>query len=102
MSIYRIFLLSLLLGSLLIYFTYHTFFGKRGYIAKNILESEIVQIHNDLEIARDTRVEIEHNVKLLRPNSLDPDMLEEQAKKILGYAGKKEKVIVTDKEEKEE
>jgi cell division protein FtsB len=70
-------------------------------MAKNILESEIVQVQQDLEIARDNRVEIEHNVKLLRPNSLDPDMLEEQAKKILGYAGKNEKVIVNQNKDSE-
>ncbi|AGJ01933.1 Phosphatidate cytidylyltransferase [Rickettsia prowazekii str. NMRC Madrid E] len=42
---------------------------------------------------RAERVELEHNVKLLRTESLNKDMLEEQAKKILGIAAPNEQVF---------
>ena len=39
-------------------------------------------------------VEIENRVKLLRPDTLSPDMLEEQARYILGYNTKNEMIVI--------
>lgn len=81
------------------YFLFHTIYGNRGIIAKNKVEEKISKAASDLDKVRSDRIEIEHNVKLLRPESLDKDMLEEQARKVLGIAGSTEEVIVKDKEE---
>lgn len=94
MSLKRVIFLNILFFSLLSYFTYHTFFGKRGVIAKNQMQQKIISLSYDLQSLRDKRVEIEHNVSLLRSNSLDSDALEELAKKMLGYAKKREKIII--------
>ncbi len=40
---------------------------------------------------------LERRVQLLRPDSLDPDMLEERARKVLNFA-KKDEVVIYDKE----
>ena len=98
MSLYRLVFLNILFLLLLLYFSFHTLFGSRGVIAKNQLEHEISSLSNELENYREDKLDIEHQVNLLRPNSLDKDMLEEQAKKVLGYVRKKEKIFILEKE----
>jgi cell division protein FtsB len=41
------------------------------------------------------RAELERKVKLLRPDSLDPDMLEERAREVLNYTREDEVVVMT-------
>jgi cell division protein FtsB len=65
------------------YFLYHTVQGERGLVAYAAL-SEQARI-GDWRLAqiRAKRLEIEHNVRLLRPDSLDLDMLEERSRAVL-------------------
>jgi len=67
-----------------IYFGYHTVQGRHGLIA-------YARLTQDLERARlaeaetaTHRAELEARVALLRPDSIDPDMLEERARDLLG------------------
>jgi cell division protein FtsB len=68
------------------YFVYHAVQGDRGLIAwlqhsRELAESETVLA--ELVAERST---IEHRVSQLRAESLDPDMLEEQARIMLNFA----------------
>lgn len=65
------------------YFLYHTVQGERGLVAYAAL-SEQARIA-DFRLAQlyAERLEIEHNVILLRPDSLDLDMLEERLRAVL-------------------
>ena len=45
----------------------------------------------------DQRAELEHRVSLLRPDSLDPDLLEEQARRLLNFGFANEAIILTPK-----
>ena len=78
--------LGTIIGTLLIgYFSYHLVQGGHGLIALLQLKSTVAQaeqIASALTVRRET---LEHRVNLLRPDSLDPDLLEEQARKLLGY-----------------
>lgn len=76
-----------------IYMTYHAFSGERGILALIRLNTENVKLYSELENVKADRIHLEHKVSLMRPDSLDLDLLEEQAKKILGLIGKDEKVI---------
>ena len=99
--IHRYFIPSLFF-CLTLYFVYSLFQGGRGMFALKGLEEEI----KSLQIQRDTLQErhdqLAHKVKLLHPESLCPDLLEERAKEVLGYAHKNEEILIipTDSEKK--
>ncbi len=75
------------------YFAYHAVQGDRGIIAWLVLNQEIRAAHAvaaDLAVEQET---LERRVALLRPDSLDPDLLEERARVMLNLAHDDELVI---------
>jgi cell division protein FtsB len=70
-----------------VYFSYHIVQGDRGLIAWVHLKNEITKAEDTLSEVRAEKTELEKRVSLLRPDSLDPDMLEERARIMLnmGY-----------------
>jgi cell division protein FtsB len=68
------------------YFAYHVVQGDRGLIAwlKLSQQVETAQLQYDKTVAK--RAEFAHRVRLLQPQSLDPDLLEERARGVLGLA----------------
>ena len=78
--------LGTIIGALLVgYFSYHLVQGNSGFLAYLQLKATVAeaeQIASELTARRET---LERRVNLLRPDSLDPDMLEEQARKMLNY-----------------
>ena len=97
-------LVSGILMAVLLYFIFHAMYGNRGIVAYFKLSQSIETSEKELELLRAERLEIEHKVKSLKPESLDRDMLDEQARKGLGVAGEKEQAFVPEKliEEKTE
>jgi cell division protein FtsB len=79
---------------ILTYFVYHAIYGDRGFIAQSRLQSEIQQAELVLEQVRGERMKMEHRASLLRPDSLDPDMLDERARLLLSYTRPDELVIL--------
>jgi cell division protein FtsB len=84
---------SLLLIFLLAYFIFHSIYGNKGIIAYFTLNQRLEKAYAELEDSRAKRVELEHRVKLLRPESLDRDMLDQEARRVLGVASPKEQVF---------
>ena len=84
--------------SLIGYFVYHLVQGDRGLIALSHLKHDIAQLETDVSVAQAERSEIERRTKLLRPDSIDPDMLDERARAELGFS-RPEEVVVFDKQE---
>jgi cell division protein FtsB len=78
------------------YFTYHTVEGDRGVLAFLRLHGEILEAEMHLSKVASERAEMEHRVALLRPDHLDPDMLEERARIMLNM-GREGEVVVFDK-----
>lgn len=66
------------------YFGYHAVQGDRGLIAWWNLRYEIEKANFELAEVTAERQALEHKVGLLRPESLDRDMLEERARIMLG------------------
>ncbi len=62
------------------YFAYHTVEGDRGLLAWLRLRGQIVDAELRLAKVSTERQALEHRVLLLRPDHLDPDMLEERAR----------------------
>lgn len=67
------------------YFLYHTVQGERGLVAYAGLSEEVRIGEARLAQLRAERQQLEHDVSLLRSDSLDLDMLEERARAVLNY-----------------
>jgi cell division protein FtsB len=78
------------------YFGYHLTAGERGVLAWIRLDDALAVAKAELELRATERAAIEHDVGLMRPESLDLDMLDEQARKTLGYIREDEVVIYDD------
>jgi len=76
---------QVLLACLAAYFGYHAVQGDRGVLAWLRLDQELAQARAlDGELAVEEE-RLTHHVALMRPDHLDPDMLEEQARLLLNY-----------------
>ncbi|MFA5041358.1 MAG: septum formation initiator family protein [Bdellovibrionales bacterium] len=82
------------------YFLYHTVEGERGWVAKVHLQNETKEAEETLQKLREERESLERRVKLIRPESIDPDLLDEQARKSLNYSKPNEIIILTPEEKK--
>lgn len=71
-------------AALIAYFGYHAVQGDRGLVAWWNLRHEIEKADFELDAVTRERQQLEHRVSLLRPESLDRDMLEERARAMLG------------------
>ena len=80
---------------LCLYFSYHSIFGHRSILALHMLESQIeksVSIRDNIEYKRQI---LEHKVASMRPDSLNPDLLEERARSVLGYKRSDEVLVLS-------
>lgn len=74
------------LGALAIgYFAYHALHGDRGLFALWRLEQKVAEAEQRHAALDARRQRLERRVKLLHPDSLDPDMLEERARAMLNF-----------------
>lgn len=80
-----------------VYFSYHIVQGDRGLIAWVHLKNEIVKAEDTLAEIRARKEQLESRVSLLRPDSLDPDMLEERARIMLNMGRPDERIIPLDR-----
>ena len=68
------------------YFAYHLQTGDHGLQARADLEKRKAVLAGELAGLKEVRKRLERDVALLRPESLDPDMLDERARAILNLA----------------
>jgi len=80
-----------------VYFAYHAVEGDRGLIAWWNLRQQVVDAQATLDELAAQRAVLEHRVKLLHPDNLDPDMLDERARLMLNY-GKPGDIVIFDKD----
>jgi cell division protein FtsB len=76
------------------YFAYHSFEGERGIYAFLRLGEQVAIARTHLDDLRDERGTIERRVALLRGDSLDRDMLDEQVRALLNFVRPDEIVIL--------
>lgn len=76
-----------------VYFGYHTVQGDRGLFAWWRVKQEVRQAEETLTALQAERDRLDHRVQQLRPDHLDPDMLEERARVMLNM-GRDDEVIV--------
>jgi len=68
------------------YFDYHLQIGDHGLKARADLERRKEVLEGELAGLKEVKDRLERDVALLRPESLDPDMLDERARAILDLA----------------
>ena len=78
------------------YIIYHIVYGDRGVISLLSYSAKSQKTLNELESVKIERQKLQQKVKLLKTDSLDTDMLEEQAKRTLSVSKTNEILINTD------
>jgi cell division protein FtsB len=76
------------------YFLYNLEIGDHGLEARAELERQKQVLEGELAGLEEVKGKVEHDVSLLRPESLDPDMLDERARAILNLAHPDDLVIL--------
>lgn len=83
------------LGIVLVsYFAYHTVHGERGVLALIQMRERLADAQQHLSTLKFEEARWERNVKLLHPASIDPDMLDERVRLMLGYAEADDRVVL--------
>jgi cell division protein FtsB len=76
------------------YFAYNLFEGNRGLRAWVRVTKELHAANDTLATVAGERAALQHRVSHMRPDHVDPDLLEEQVRKTLDLARPDEIVIV--------
>ena len=83
-----------------IYFSFYAVKGERGFLRYVYLTDEVKEARRAAEKYAAEKSEWEAKVKLLSPESLDLDMLDERAHIVLNMVGKDEFIILDEADNK--
>lgn len=79
---------------LAIYFGFHAVNGNRGLLASQQMEDELRTSEKQLAALKRERSGLERRVKRLRPDSLDPDLIDELARDMLSMVEPDDVIIL--------
>lgn len=82
------------------YFGFHAYHGEYGIYSKYQTEARIVEAKARLETTTADRKELERRVQLLHDGTIEKDMLDEYARRALGYSRADEVTIMIDAPQK--
>jgi cell division protein FtsB len=85
---------------LFVFFAFHALNGNYGLYALVREQYRITTLKQKLAEVSQERAELEHRVQLMRDDSLDADMLDEQARRTLGVTSKDEVIVLPDSSSK--
>ncbi len=80
------------------YFAFHAVEGDYGLFALGKLQDRVGELEAELQSVRAERAELDKHVALMRPESLDKDMIDERAREALNVADAKDIVIFLEPE----
>jgi len=80
---------------IVLYFIYHTVQGDRGWLAMLRMQNEVNRAKAALVQLQQDHKELDHRVQLLRPGSIDPDLLDEKSREMLNLSKPNDIVILT-------
>ena len=87
-----LFLLSGASGS---YFVWHALNGERGLDAKVAYKARIAELSGELKVLVSARERLERRIAMVQTDQVERDILEEEARLVLGRVGKSDLVILT-------
>jgi len=76
------------------YFGFHAMSGELGMVGRAMIERQVSELEAELETLTGERQQLVARVSLLRPESLDPDMLDERARLNLNLVHTNELVVL--------
>ena len=94
-SIFVPVVLCLLSGASGSYFVWHALNGERGLNAKVAYKAKIAELSGDLKVLVTARQRMERRIAMVQTDQVERDILEEEARLILGRVGKTDLVILT-------
>ncbi len=80
------------------YFGFHAMSGELGIVGRAMIERQVDQLEAELDGLVSEREHLVARVSLLRPESLDPDMVDERARLNLNLAHENDLVILKPRE----
>ena len=78
--IFGISVLPAVAGALVAYFGYFAIWGERGVLALADVQTRLAVQHDELSRLQTNRARLEHRIELMRPGSVDNDLVEELAR----------------------
>jgi cell division protein FtsB len=87
------FLLYVISGSVVSYFVWHANNGERGLKAKTTYLQQIDDLQAQLSGLKSEHQRWQHRIDMMSGESIDRDLLEEEARIILGYTDKRDLTI---------
>lgn len=81
---------------LVLYFGYHLVSGDRGWFALQRVQTKLEKADAQLAELTAKRENLERDVVMLRSGSLDPDLLDERIRAVLGFSRPDDLIIITD------
>jgi cell division protein FtsB len=76
------------------YFAVNAFTGNHGLRAQQDLDHQLAVMQAELRVVKSERAMWERRVALLRPDRIDPDMLDERARALIGYVDPRDLVLL--------
>ena len=92
-SAFKSFLGPLLVAAYIVYLAYGALAGAAGYSALKRLGAEEAALKAEVDAITERRVAMQKRADLLNPHSLDPELMEERIRAVLGYAREGDIVI---------
>ena len=90
----RFFILRIVVLVILLYILFCLFYGKKNIFSYRALKKEINILHNELDLLKITRIELEKRLCDISSRTIDADLIEEIAKKELFFTKKNELIII--------
>ena len=84
---------TIALGGMAVYLGYHLIQGENGAISYLLISKELQDTTEILAFKTEKRKKLEHQVSLLRPDTIDLDMLVERSRIVLNY-GRNDELVV--------
>ena len=85
---------GLLFAAALFYFSYHMISGDKGVMAMIQLQQRVNTSHAELQTVEMDKIQLQHRVNMMYSDSMDKDLADEQARRLLGFAGEDEIVLL--------
>lgn len=89
--------LPLICSAIVLYYAYHAIYGAHGLITRVEFEKRIAHKEEQLNQLVSQRQEIERRIELMKPGQVEPDILDERLRALLGYGRSDEIVIFRDR-----
>jgi cell division protein FtsB len=86
--------LYLFAGLFVGYFAVNAFTGRHGLRAQQDLDVQMASMQKELGELKAERAGLERRVALLRSDRIDPDMLDERARALIGYGDPRDLVLL--------